>query len=156
MGTVVFLQLTRSSVEETVLAQLTRARAQDWRVMIRAADAAVLDRLDDWLWLNPEDSFLPHGREGGPQDGDQPVLLGQGPAVNAARGVLLLGAQPVDLDEAARLDRVWLLFEEADPAQLAAARGQWKAVTAAGITAQYHSEETGRWQMKVQSPAAGA
>lgn len=154
MGMVVFMQLSRSSLEDTVQVQVTRALAQGWRVMIRAADRATLERLDDWLWLHPDDGFLPHGCEGGPQDADQPVLLGRGPAVNGARAVLLLGALPVDPDEARGMDRVWLLFTDGDDAQLAAARQQWKAVTAAGLTAQYHSEETGRWQMKHESAAA--
>lgn len=153
-GTVVFMQLTRLTVEETAQTQLSRALAQGWRVMVRAADPARLDQLDDALWMTPPNGFLPHGREGGPQDGDQPVLLGAGAPVNDARAVCLLGAMTVDLAEAAQMERTWLLFEGADPAQLASARGQWKAVTEAGLTAQYHSDESGKWELKAQKAGA--
>lgn len=89
MGIVMFYQLTRSSVDEVVAMLLPRALAQGWRVMLRAADPLVLRRLDESLWLAPEGGFLPHGLEGGAQDADQPVLLGQGKAVNGARAVML-------------------------------------------------------------------
>lgn len=151
MGVVMFYHLTRSSAEETVANLANRAMAQGWRLMARAASRDALDRLDGWLWLHPEDGFLPHGVEGGPQDADQPLLLGQGAAVNGAKGVFLLGALPVDPAEARAMERTWLMFEAADEAQLAAARQQWKAVTAAGLPAQYWSEESGRWQMKAES-----
>jgi DNA polymerase-3 subunit chi len=154
MGVVMFYHLARSSAEETVAKLADRAMTQGWRLMARASTPAALDRLDSWLWLHPEDGFLPHGVEGGPNDADQPLLLGQGAAINGAKGVFLLGALPVDPDEARAMERIWLLFDAADQEQLAAARLQWKAVTAAGLPAQYWSEETGRWQMKAESKAA--
>ena len=36
-----------------------------------------------------------------------------------------------------------------------AARGQWKALTGAGLSAQYWSEESGRWQKKAEAGAGG-
>ncbi|MCB6177285.1 DNA polymerase III subunit chi [Rhodobacter sp. Har01] len=154
MGVVNFYHLTRSTLDEAVTMLCDRALAQGWRVMVRGPDRAALERLDARLWLGPEDGFLPHGLEGGPQDADQPVLLGQGPAVNGAQAVLLLGALPVDPAEAAALERVWLLFEDADQAQVAAARGQWTAVTAAGLPAQYWADASGRWEKKAETGAA--
>lgn len=156
MGQVNFYHLTRSSTEEAVLLLAGRALAQGWRIMARAPDPATLERLDGWLWLHPKDDFLPHGLAGGPHDADQPFLLGQGAPVNGARGILHLGALAVDPGEARRMDRIWLLFDAADEGQLAAARGQWKAVTAAGLAAEYWSEETGRWQKKAESPGTTA
>ena len=141
MGVVMFYHLTRSSPEETLLALLPRALAQGWRVMIRGTDPARLDRLDSLLWTDPPDSFLPHGREGGPQDARQPVLLGQGAAVTP--------------EEARPMERVWLLFDGGDGAAVQAARGKWKTLTAAGLTAQYWSEESGRWEKKADSAAKG-
>ncbi len=76
------------------------------------------------------------------------MLLGRGPAVNGARAVLLLGAQAVDAEEARGLERVWLAFEGGDEAQVALARAEWKAVTAAGLEAQYWTDAAGRWEKK--------
>ncbi|MEY4983191.1 MAG: hypothetical protein RIR62_1457 [Pseudomonadota bacterium] len=155
MGIVMFYHLTRSGVEETLAALLDRARGQGWRVMIRGTDRAALERIDLSLWSEPPESFLPHGMEGGPHDADQPVLLGTGAIANAAQGLFLIGGADVSLAEAQALERVWLLFDGGDPDALQAARGKWKALTGAGIPAQYWSEETGRWQKKAESPAAG-
>ena len=113
MGTAVFYHLIRSSAEETLATILPRALGQGWRVMIRSPDRARLERLDARLWLEPEEGFLPHGLEGGPQDGAQPVLLGAGPARNGAQGVALIdGAEPLPGEEA--MERLWVLFEGND------------------------------------------
>ena len=154
MGTAMFYQLTRSSAEDTVTSLLGRAAGLGWRVMVRGTDRARLDRLDTHLWLHPENSFLPHGRAGGANDAAHPVLLGDGPITNAATAMMLLDNANVSLDEARSLTRVWLIFDGDDPAALTAARAQWKTLTDAGIAAQYWSEETGKWQMKAEKPAA--
>ncbi|MGB4827451.1 MAG: DNA polymerase III subunit chi, partial [Paracoccaceae bacterium] len=87
----------------------------------------------------------------GALDADQPVLLGQGKAVNGARAVMLVGALAVDPQEAQAMERVWLLFDAGDEGQLQAARAEWKAVTAAGLAAQYWNDESGRWEKKAEA-----
>lgn len=155
MGTAIFYHLTRSGPEEVLALILPRALAAGWRVMLRSPDPARRERLDARLWLEPEDSFLPHGIEGGAFDADQPVLIGQGPAVNAAQGVILLdGAAPLPGEEA--LERLWVLFDGADESAVQAARGLWSRLTAAGMAAQYWSEESGRWAMKAEKKAGQA
>jgi DNA polymerase III subunit chi len=152
LGTVNFYQLSRSGLEEALDLLLSRALKQGWRIMIRAADPALLERLDARLWLHPADGFVPHGLEGAGREADQPVLLGQGPAVNGAQGVFLLGALPVDTAEAAGKERIWLLFDGADDGQVSSARLQWKAVVAAGLPAQYWNDASGKWEKKAESP----
>ncbi len=153
MGIVNFYQLSRSGMDDALDMLLSRALGQGWRVMIRAPDREALERQDTRLWLKPEDGFLPHGLEGTASDAGHPVLLGQGPAVNGAQGVFLLGAMAVDPVEAAQMERVWLLFDGADEDQVSKARVQWKAVVAAGLPAQYWNDASGRWEKKAESPA---
>jgi DNA polymerase-3 subunit chi len=154
MGTVLFYHLTRSLPAETLGQLLPRALGQGWRAMVRGTDPAALDSLDAALWLAGGDgSFLPHGREGGPQDARQPILLGTGAPVNDARVLALIDGATVTDAEIARMERVWVLFDGNDPNRLQAARQQWKAVTTAGHAAQYWSEEGGRWEKKAESPA---
>ena len=148
MGKAMFYHLTRSGNEETARLLLGRALAQGWSIMIRSPDPAALDRLDGRLWIDPEDGFLPHGRQGGPRDAEQPVLLGTGAITNGARGLILLDGADASLDEARQLDRVWLLFSAADPDRMAHARTQWTRLTEAGIDAEYWSEDSGRCEMK--------
>jgi DNA polymerase-3 subunit chi len=153
MGIAMFYHLTRSGVEETLLMLMDRARKQGWRVMIRGTDRAALERLDAKLWLDPPESFLPHAMEGGAHDAAQPVLLGLGAVANAAQGVFLIDGADVTADEARGVERVWLLFDGSDPDAVQAARGKWKALTGAGIAAQYWSEDAGKWEKKADSAA---
>lgn len=155
MGTVLFYHLTRSSAEETLLQLLPKAIGQGWRVVVRGRDRATLDRLDARLWLVPEDGFLPHGMAGGPHDADQPVLLTDSADLpNAAACVMALDGAEVPPGEAARLQRVCILFDGNDPDAVAAARTQWRDLTGAGIAAQYWSEAVGRWEKKAEHPSA--
>jgi DNA polymerase III subunit chi len=151
---VLFYHLMRGTVEDTVSTLLARALAQGWRVMLRGTDATRLDRLDARLWTDPPEGFLPHGRAGGPHDADQPVLIGTGAAANGARALMLVDGAVASEDEAAAMERVWLLFEGADQAAVGAARGEWRRITAAGIAAQYWSDEGGRWAMKTEKKPA--
>jgi DNA polymerase-3 subunit chi len=153
LGIVNFYQLTEHSMDQVIDMLVPKALDRGMRVMIRSPDRAALERQDTRLWLQPEDGFLPHGLEGGPHDRDQPVLLGAGAVVNGAQAVFLMGAQAVDVAEAAGMQRVWLAFEGGDDAQVQAARVQWKAVTAAGLEAQYWNDESGRWEKKAESAA---
>lgn len=150
MAVALFYHLTRSTREETVTLLLNRALSAGWRVMLRGTDRAALERLDLALWVTPEDGFLPHGMEGGPQDADQPVLLGQGPIANGASALMLLDGAEVSVAEAEPLQRVWIVFDGLDGAAVARARGQWKALTAGGVAAQYWSEEGGKWEKKAE------
>ena len=149
MGTVMFYQLLRSAPEDTLAVNAPRALAQGWRVMVRGTDPAALDRLDAALWLKGGDEgFLPHGLEGGPQDAEQPMLIGLGAPANGAKVLALVDGAGSEDAEIATMERVWVLFDGNDDTRLQAARGQWKAMTAAGHAAQYWSEDTGRWEKK--------
>ena len=153
-GRAVFYHLTRSGLEETLLMILTRANDAGWGVMVRGTDRARLQALDARLWMiGPEDGFLAHGVEGGPGDADQPVLLGIGALPPGARGLVLLDGAETEVPDAAGLERVWVLFDGADETQVFGARGLWTRLTQGGMAAQYWSEETGKWAMKVEKGA---
>ncbi len=143
-----FYQLLRSGVEDTLAMLVEKSLERGWRVAVRARDAGRLDQLDHALWLREE--FLPHGIAGGPHDALQPVLLTTGDINNSAACLVALDGAEVSAGEAAALDRVCILFDGNDDAALARARDQWRALTGAGVAAQYWSEETGRWVMKTE------
>lgn len=154
MGPVLFYALTRSSPEELALLLLPRARGQGWRVMLRCPDPDFAARLDEYLWLHPKDDFLPHGREGGPYDAEQPVLIGAGPAVNGAEAILLLGGAAPLAEELARSERHWVAFSAADEGELTAARALWSALKEQGFKLQYWAEKGGKWAL--ENEAGGA
>ena len=150
MGTAMFYHLTRSTPAQTLAMILPKALLTGWRVMVRGTDMAGLERLDTQLWHGPDDGFLPHGLAGGAQDAFQPILLGTGPIGNAAQGLVLVDGADTTPDEAQDLERVWTLFDGADQAAVARARGLWTGLTTAGISAQYWSEEAGKWEKKAE------
>lgn len=153
-GRAVFYHLTRSGLEETLLMILSRARQTGWRVMVRGTNVAALNALDARLWVaSGEDGFLPHGLEGGAFDGAQPILIGIGALDADRQGIVLIDGAETSALEAKELQRVWVLFDGGDEAQLTNARTLWTKLTGDGMAAQYWSEESGRWVMKVEKLA---
>lgn len=148
MGVVMFYHLTQSSLEETARTLLARSQQAGWRVMLRGVDQGRLKNLDRYLWQGEDDAFFAHGLEGGPHDAEQPILLGLGPIANGAQALMTIEGAAIDPTEATSLERVFVLFDGQDEDAVAAARVQWKAVTGAGLAAQYWSEESGRWEKK--------
>lgn len=151
MGAVFFYELQGAPLETTLPMLLDKARGQGWRVLVRGTDPALLTQLDAALWQGPVDHFLPHGLAGGPHDADQPVLLGDLPAIDFAC-VMAVGGAAVTPEEAVQLARACILFDSAENAK-AQARLQWKTLTDAGIAAQYWAQEDGRWVKKAERDA---
>lgn len=151
MGEVYFYHLTQAPLEVTLRVLLGKSLQAGWRVAVRGRTDAALDRLDEQLWLLPEDSFLPHGRAGGAHDAAQPVLLTTAVAGNDPTCLVSVEGASVDALEVETMDRVMVLFDGHDEAALQTAREQWKALTAAGVAAKYWSEASGRWEMKAES-----
>jgi DNA polymerase-3 subunit chi len=121
-------------------------------VAVRGTDASRLKWLDEKLWLGSEEGFLPHGISGGVHDADQPVLLTiDALAANTPECLMSVDGAEITVEEVTAHERVCILFDGNDPDALNAARGQWKALTSAGCSAQYWSEESGNWQKKAES-----
>ena len=157
MGSARFYHLTRSSLEQSLQQLLPRAIGAGLRVELRGTDAARLEWLDQALWLGDEAGFLPHGLAGGSHDALQPVLLTTSQAVSGGTDCLFaVHGAPVEAPEVAALDRVLFLFDGNDPDALGHARGQWKALTAAGAAAEYWSQESGSWQKKADTASGKA
>jgi DNA polymerase-3 subunit chi len=152
MGAAYFYHLTQRPLAETLVMLLGKSLDNGWRVAVRGTDRTGLEALDKALWLGPEDGFLPHGLAGGPQDADQPVLLTEAmDAANRPHCVMCVAGAEVTAAEVATLERVCILFDGNDAAALSGARAQWKALKDAGASAQYWSEESGRWEKKAET-----
>ncbi|WP_439122427.1 DNA polymerase III subunit chi [Marivita sp.] len=152
MGAAYFYHLTQKPLEATLPMLLGKALGAGWRVAVRGTDAARMDWLDQKLWLGPEEGFLPHGVAGGPHDAAQPVLLTLSPqAANSPHCLMTVDGADVTADEVQQLERVCVLFDGNDPAAVDVARGQWRSLTGAGCSAQYWSEESGRWEKKAEA-----
>lgn len=150
-----FYQLKEKTLVDTLRMLVDKSLSAGWRVAVRGTNTAGLAALDKALWLGREDSFLPHGIEGGAHDPEQPVLLGVS-AVNAnnAKCIMAVHRAEITVQDVTAMERVCILFDGYDEDELAHARGQWTALKSAGIKAQYWAEEDGRWMMKAETSDA--
>jgi DNA polymerase III subunit chi len=151
-----FYHLTDTGPEALLPALIAKAFEAGMRVALRGAGRDRMVDLDLALWAG--DGFLPHGLAGGPQDADQPALLvwDDRPAPdlpNRPGCLIVLDGCPLTLPEAQALDRVLILFDGTDPAALDVARGQWRALTGAGVPAEYWNRDGGRWVCQRRHPA---
>lgn len=155
MGRALFYHLTQSSAEDLVRRMVPRANGQGWRVVLRGRDRAALERLDERLWLQPEESFLPHGLAGGPHDAEQPLLLTHAEGLpTGVKAMMAVDGAPVTPEEVEALERVWILFDGFDPLAVEVARHQWRSLTQAGCSAEYWNEAEGGWEKKAEHPTA--
>ncbi len=72
-------------------------------------------------------------------------------APNQPNCVMSVHGAEVSAEEVGALDRVCILFDGMDEAAVAHARTQWKTLKDAGASAQYWSEESGRWEKKAET-----
>lgn len=150
---VFFYHLERRGLEDTLPELLERTLARGWRALVRTGSEERAKALDAHLWTYSEESFLPHGLAREPHPELQPVLLGEAAArANGADALFLVdGAGPGDWAGLAAdgYARTVLIFDGRDPEAVEAARAQWKAVKAAGLSAQYWQQSsTGKWEKK--------
>lgn len=151
MGAALFYHLTRSAPETLLPVLIGKSLAAGWRVELRGPSLVSQQALDKRLWQG--DGFLPHGMAGGAHDARQPVLLTvaapDGPrATNGATCLIAVRGAEVTPDECQPLERTLILFDGNDPQALDHARAQWRLLTKAGVTAEYWSEASGKWERK--------
>ena len=131
---------------DTVMASIAGKLLDDGqRLLVVAADEALLARLDRQLWDQGAASFLPHALAGGADDTVQPILLSTGTdAPNRARNVLIADGEW--REAALAYDRAFYLF---DDATLEGARLAWKLLAGReGVERNYWALEDGKWTKK--------
>ena len=147
-----FYHLQRQPLARALPALIEKAREREWRVVVQTVDDLRLKALDDLLWTYKPDSFLPHGSAGEKGAKRQPILVTRGPdnANNAALRCYVEGAE-ILLDPAnVPYERVMLVFDGSNEAELTAARGQWTRLKTLGFTLAYWQQaDDGRWEKRM-------
>jgi DNA polymerase-3 subunit chi len=142
-----FYHLLSTPLDRALPRLLERARAQGYRILVRAASAERIEHLNALLWTYDEASFLAHGsaRDGNPAS--QPIWLsaGQDNPNDAAMLVLVDGIEAEDLASFARCAD---FFDGNDPAAVAAARERWRRAAASGHTLTYWQQTEAGWEKK--------
>ncbi|HKR88506.1 MAG TPA: DNA polymerase III subunit chi [Phenylobacterium sp.] len=140
-----FYHLERTGLDQALPELLEKTLARGWKAIVRARQPERVEHLDGWLWSYKDESFLPHAPAGEPSAARQPILLTtafENP--NGADALFLIdGAEPGELDG---YTRCVVLFDGADPAQVAVARGQWTAVKGKGFPVSYWKQQERGWK----------
>ena len=141
-----FYHLERSTLGQVLPGLLEKTRERGWRAVVRAADARLLDEIDERLWTYREDSFLAHGRAGDPHPERQPILLTESlENPNAAQALFIVDG--AELGDTEALERCFIIFDGRDEASLTGARARWKTLKDAGADLAYWKQSPeGRWE----------
>ena len=140
-----FYQLGAAQPDSVIAAIAGKLLADGQRLLLIAAEEALLARLDRQLWDQGAASFLPHGLAGAADDTAQPILLSTGTdAPNLARNILIADGEW--REAALAYDRAFYLFDEVT---LEGARLAWKLLSGRdGVERNYWALEDGRWTKK--------
>lgn len=150
MTDVLFYHLERASLEDVLPGLLEKTLERDWRAVVRASSAAMVEKLDAYLWTYREESFLPHGSGAAKSDSAsaQPVWLTSGDDLpNAPHLLFLVDNATADISALAPFERCVMIFDGRDEDAVADARAFWKGASAAGHEATYWKQSPqGRWE----------
>ena len=140
-----FYHLEQTALDQALPELLEKTLAKGWRALVRTPLAERVEHLDGWLWSYREDSFLPHGVAGEPQEARQPVLITTGEdGPNGAQALFLLdGAEAGALDA---YERCLILFDGRDEAAVRSARTSWKTLKARGLPVSYWKQGERGWE----------
>ena len=118
---------------------------------MQTVDDLRLKALDDLLWTYKAESFLPHATMREANAAAQPILLTTTTDnANAAEMRVYVEGAEIDLEPDAAYQRVILMFDGGNDAELDAARKQWSRLKAQGFTLAYWQQsEQGRWERKM-------
>jgi len=141
-----FYHLERSSLEQVLPGLMEKTRERGWRALVRAADARLLDDIDERLWTYRDDGFLAHGRASGSDATRQPILLtGSHENPNAAQALFIVDGS--ELGDTKGFERCFIIFDGRDEAALTGARVRWKTLKDEGAALAYWKQSPeGRWE----------
>jgi DNA polymerase-3 subunit chi len=152
MAEVLFYHLSELPLEATLPDLLERSLGRGWRVVVRCGSEAGMAALDAMLWTYRDDAFLPHGTAAAGHAARQPVYLTLGEEnPNGANVLMLADGARATPEEMRAYERTCLIFDGTDARAVETARGDWRAVAAAGLAAKYWAREQGRWTQKASS-----
>jgi DNA polymerase III subunit chi len=142
-----FYHLLATPLERALPRLIERARAQDYRIVVRAASTERVEHLNALLWTYDDASFLPHGsaRDGNPEA--QPIWLTER-AENPNGATMLVLVDGVEAEDVAAFARCADLFDGNDEAAVAMARERWRRAKEAGHTLTYWQQSAGGWERK--------
>jgi DNA polymerase-3 subunit chi len=142
-----FYHLLSTPLERALPRLLERAVGQGLRAVIQAGSPERVEHLNSLVWTYDETGFLPHGSARDGSAAQQPIWLTDR-AENPNGATILFLIDGVAADDLAGFARCIDMFDGNDPDAVVAARGRWRAATAAGHTLTYWQQTEKGWEKK--------
>jgi DNA polymerase III subunit chi len=144
-----FYHLLATPLERALPRLLERARAQGYRIVVRAASPERVEHLSALLWTYDEASFLPHGSARDGNAASQPIWLSDR-TENPNGAAMLVVVDGVEPEDPSAFARIADLFDGNDPAAVERARERWRSAAAAGHTLTYWQQTAAGWEKREQ------
>jgi DNA polymerase III subunit chi len=144
-----FYQLGGQPLERALPVLLEKTLERGWKAVVEVSSTQRRAALDDALWTYSDGSFLPHGIDGEAGCETQPILITTTDANSNAADIRFLVDGARLSPDISGYQRIALMFDGDDPVALEAARMDWKAAKATGLTASFWQQNSnGRWEKK--------
>lgn len=144
---ILFYHLEAQPLERILPQLLEKSLERGWRAVVETASAERAEALDALLWTWRDDSFLPHGRAGEPQEAEQPVLITTDDGNPNGAHVRFFVDRAVPRSGAG-YERLVYLFSGHDPEAVDEARAAWKTLRDGNEVTYWQQEPSGRWTRK--------
>ena len=152
MTEVLFYHLSAQPLERASPEILEKCVARGLRVTLRAGSRERVEALNAHYWTYRDEGFLPHGVAGDGPAERQPIYLTDGEETpNDPQVLMLVDGAEAKPEDMGRFERVVLMFDGNDAEAVDRARGQWRAVSEAGLKAIYWAQDDGRWVKKAEN-----
>ena len=147
MAEVGFYHLLSTPLERALPRLLERALGQGHRIVVQAGSPERVEHLNALLWTYDEASFLPHGSARDGNAAAQPIwLTHQAENPNGAKILFLVDG--VAADDLGAYTRCIDMFDGNNTEAVEAARGRWRAASAAGHALTYWQQTEKGWEKK--------
>ena len=141
-----FYHLTITSLDKALPKILEKACSAGYRALVTVDSEEKLEQIDQMLWKYDTVGFLPHGTSKDKQPENQPILISTIiEPVNNANLLMVIDGKFVD--EAAKFERVFDIFDGKDIKSVESARARWKKYKGSGHEMLYFKQnERGSWE----------
>lgn len=147
MSRVDFYHLQNQSLEQVLPKLLEKAYETGKNILVKIGNDERVEFLNSHLWTYDDTSFIPHGTKKDGFADQQPIWITADEGnPNQATMLFLVDGAKAALDDIAKFERVFNIFDGNVPTALESSRGFWKELKAAEVEAFYwKQDDNGRW-----------
>ena len=116
------------------------------KIVIFCTDQETVDVIDDFLWSNRDDSFIPHATKKHGKDSLDPILVTDDLQRCYQHDVLLaLNGVLIKEKDWERFAKIYYFFDDQDTKEKENARSMWKSFASLNIDCKYWINEKNKW-----------